>query len=190
MPDSAFQRGKVPMTKEEVRMVTIAKGRIGRSAIVYDIGSGTGSLTVEAAMLARQGVVYALEKHPPAVELTAANILRFGIDNVKLIQTEAPEGLQELPPANTILIGGSGGNLLPILSACTKKLLPGGRLVINAITLETLWTGLHFLEENPFSEVEAIALNVARLNQVGPSHMWEGLNPIYIVSASKAETKD
>lgn len=187
IPDNLFLRGKVPMTKEEIRTVTLAKGRIGLKSVVYDIGSGTGSLTVEAALLAREGQVFALEREEEGVKLTKTNVQRFGLENVQVIQAEAPQGMAELPPARCIFIGGSGGKLEEILQVCQEKLAPGGRLVLNAITLETLWQAVQFMEANGFAEVETVSLTVARLNKVGRSHMWNGLNPVYIICGTKPE---
>ncbi|MFZ3171445.1 MAG: precorrin-6Y C5,15-methyltransferase (decarboxylating) subunit CbiT [Carboxydocellales bacterium] len=187
IPDNIFLRGKVPMTKQEIRTVTLAKGRVGLNSVVYDIGSGTGSLTVEAAFLARDGQVYALERLAEGIKLTLANIQQFDLKNAQVIEAEAPAGMAELPLADCIFIGGSGGKLEEILQVCWTKLTPGGRLVLNAITLETLWQAVQFLEHNGFAEVETVSITVARLNKVGSMHMWEGLNPIYIISGSKPE---
>lgn len=183
--DNLFLRGKVPMTKEEIRIVTLAKGRIGPKSVVYDIGSGTGSLTVESALMASEGQVFAIEREEEGVKLTKANVQHFGLENVQVIQAEAPQGMEKLPPAGCIFIGGSGGKLEEILTVCQEKLAPGGRLVLNAITLETLWQAVQFMETNGFGEVETVALTVARLNKAGRSHMWNGLNPVYIICGTK-----
>ncbi len=140
-------------------------------------------------MLASQGRVFALEKSLEAISLTKANVEHFALENVQVLQTEAPTGLTALPVADIIMIGGSGGNLSQILTVCLEQLAPGGRIVLNAITIETLSTALHFLENNDFQEVDAVAITVARLNKVGQSHMWQGLNPVYIISATKQKFK-
>lgn len=173
------------MTKEEIRTVTLSKGRIFPDAVIYDIGSGTGSLSIEAAHLAPKGQVYAIDFDEEAVELTKLNVDKFGLTNVQVSQGKAPQGVENWPAANTVFIGGSGGNLEEIVDLCRDKLLPGGTMVINAITLETLWLAVQYLENKGFLEVGAVSLNVSRLQKVGRSHMWQGLNPIYIISGSK-----
>lgn len=185
IPDEEFARGQVPMTKEEIRTVTLSKGRIFPDAVIYDIGSGTGSLSIEAAHLAPKGQVYAIDFDEEAVELTKLNVDKFGLTNVQVSQGKAPQGVENWPAANTVFIGGSGGNLEEIVDLCRDKLLPGGTMVINAITLETLWLAVQYLENKGFLEVGAVSLNVSRLQKVGRSHMWQGLNPIYIISGSK-----
>ena len=111
IPDTEFLRGKVPMTKEEVRVVTLAKGKIFPEAIIYDIGAGTGSLSIEASFLAKDGQVWALERNPEAIELIKKNKEKFQVNNLEILAKEAPEGLRELPSADVIFIGGSGGHL-------------------------------------------------------------------------------
>lgn len=184
IPDSMFVRGEVPMTKEEIRAMTISKARLNEGDIVYDIGAGTGSITVEAALMARRGHVYAVERLAAGVELVRENAARFRAGNVTVIHGEAPEALQDLPPADRIIIGGSGGNLPEIIEACQTKLKAQGRLVINAVTLETLNTAISLLEARGY-DPEAVSITVSRLEKVGQSHMFKGLNPVYIISAQK-----
>jgi cobalt-precorrin-6B (C15)-methyltransferase len=181
IPDEFFIRGQVPMTKEEIRTVTLAKGKLFPEAIVYDLGSGTGSIAIEAALLAPKGRVYAYERKPEAVSLIEQNRDRFGVTNLEILCKEAPLGLEELPKANTVFIGGSGGRLQEILTKSLAQLQPKGRVVINAITLETLLTGLAFAREENL-KVEAVTLSVSRLEEIGKSHWWKALNPISIIT--------
>lgn len=181
IPDECFIRGQVPMTKEEIRTVALAKGKLFPEAIVYDLGSGTGSMAVEAALLVPHGKVYAYEKNPEAVELVRKNRERFGVRNLEVIPKEAPEGLEDLPPAHTIFIGGSGGRLEEILIKSLTRLHPGGRIVIDAITLETLTTSLDFARRHGLT-AEAVTLSVSRLEDIGRYHWWKVLNPINIIT--------
>lgn len=179
--DECFIRGKVPMTKEEIRTVALAKGKLFPEAIVYDLGSGTGSIAIEAALLVPNGKVYAYEKNPEAVELIKKNKELFGVRNLEVIPREAPDGMEELPPAHTIFIGGSGGRLEEILTKSLTKLHPWGRIIIDAITVETLTTSLGFAKQHGL-KVEAVTLSVSRLEEIGRYHWWKALNPINIIT--------
>ncbi|WP_258360466.1 precorrin-6Y C5,15-methyltransferase (decarboxylating) subunit CbiT [Moorella sulfitireducens (nom. illeg.)] len=180
IPDHYFSRGQVPMTKEEIRVLTLAKARLGSGMIVYDIGSGTGSLAVEAARLVAPGEVLAVEVNPEACALVRENARRFGLKNVRVITGMAPAALEGLPPPDRAFIGGSGGHLEGILAACHQTLRPGGIIVLNAITVETLGTALAWGYRRGY-QVEALAVNLARLEPAGRYHIWRALNPVYIV---------
>jgi len=185
IPDSYFLRSKVPMTKEEVRAVTIAKARLERNSIVYDVGAGTGSISLEAALLAPLGHVVAIEKNEQAVDLIEQNKKHFAVSNLQVKQGDAALILEELPVAHRIIIGGSGGKMERILQLAWDKLLPGGRLVINCIALETMSQSLELLEKTGFSEIEVSQITVARGEKVAGLHLMKGLNPIYIIAAEK-----
>ena len=184
--DEAFIRKNVPMTKQEIRILSLAKARIKPDAIVYDIGAGTGSLSVEAARLAPQGTVYALERNPEGVALIRANAANFMVSNVVVKEVEAPAGIDTLPAADTVLIGGSGSRLTEILDAVTPKLKPEGRIVLNFITVQTLMQAIDYMREHAaIYEYEAIQVQVSRLQQLGPYDMAKAENPIYIVTCWK-----
>lgn len=184
IPDDRFCRGSLPMTKEEVRVVTLAKARLKPDSIIYDIGAGTGSLTVEAALQAPGGRVYALEREEEGIELIKLNCSRFGAANVEVIQAEAPAGMEGLPKSQAILVGGSGGKLAEIIAASSSSLVSGGRIVINAVTLETLGRAQQALGENGFEELDIVSLAVTRWPRVGRSFMAKALNPVFIISAA------
>ncbi|MCG9967329.1 precorrin-6Y C5,15-methyltransferase (decarboxylating) subunit CbiT [Pelotomaculum terephthalicicum JT] len=182
IPDAMFRREEgIPLTKEEIRILTMAKARLKPGQTVYDIGSGTGSLTVEAARLVSPGQVYAIEKEPAAAALTKANAHRFALNNVELAAGAAPAVLAGLPEADRVLVGGSCGRLTAILEECLHKLKPEGRIVINAITWETLLGGMDFARAHGL-EPEVISINVARLTAAGHSQLWKSLNAIYIIT--------
>lgn len=184
--DDAFIRNNVPMTKQEIRILSLVKARIKPDAVIYDIGAGTGSLSVEAARLAPQGTVYALERNAEGVGLIRANAANFAVPNVKVIETEAPAGIERLPDADTVLIGGSGSKLEGILDAVTPKLKPDGRIVLNCITVQTLMQCIDYMRGHSDSYVyEAIQVQVTRLQQLGPYDMAKAANPIYIVTCWK-----
>ncbi len=186
LPDAAFVRGKVPMTKQEIRILTLVKAQIGPRDIVYDIGAGTGSLSIEAARLAPEGHVYAVERKEEAIRLIEANGERFGLENLSVIEAEAPAGLENLPLADAVLIGGSGGHLAAILDCVAEKLREGGRLVLNCITVQTLAAALDYLHAHEaVYRYEAIQVQVSRLRRVGPYDMADAQNPVYIITCTK-----
>ncbi|WP_338825565.1 Cobalt-precorrin-6B C(15)-methyltransferase (decarboxylating) [Moorella humiferrea] len=180
IPDNCFSRSRVPMTKEEIRVLTLAKARLGPGMTVYDIGSGTGSVAVEAARLVAPAEVLAVDGNPEACALVRENAHRFGLKNVRVITGMAPAALKGLPPPDRVFIGGSGGHLEDILADCHQVLRPGGIIVVNAITVETLGTVLSWGCSRGY-QVEALAVNLARLEMVGRYHIWRPLNPVYIV---------
>ncbi len=183
--DEKFLRGKVPMTKREIRILTLANAEIGEEDLVVDIGAGTGSLSIEAALIARRGYVYAIEKNPEAVRLVAQNAEKFAVTNLAIINSEAPKGLQKIPQINVAIIGGSGGNLTEILKAVDAKLKADGRIVMNFITIQSLAICLEWLKNHPTYKYDAIQVQINRLQSLGCYEMAKALNPVHIVTAKK-----
>ena len=184
--DEAFIRGKVPMTKQEIRVLTMAKARISPTDIVWDVGAGTGSMSVEAALLATQGHVYAVERNPEGVSLIEKNKEKFGVENLTVVEGEAPDALKDLPDCHVAIVGGSGSHLSAILDEISARMKAGGRIVINCITIQTLAEALDYLRahEMDFS-YEAIQVQINRLQAVGAYDMAKAINPITIVTAEK-----
>ena len=183
--DNEFTRGEIPMTKQEVRILVLAKAKIRPTDVIIDIGAGTGSLSIEAALQAPQGQVYAIERHEEGIELIRANGIKFGTTNLEAIPGSAPEALHGLPMSDVILIGGSGGHLAEILKQSDQLLKSKGRLVITAITIETLYEALHIMQENPEFTVEAFSAQISRIKHIKTSNMLQALNPIYIITCTK-----
>ena len=186
LEDELFLRGKAPMTKSEVRSVSVAKLRLTRDAVVYDVGAGTGSVTIEMALQASQGTVYAVEKKAEAADLIEENKRRFGTPNIQVVRGLAPGALQELPAPTHVFIGGSSGNLKEILEVILRK-NPKARIVMNAITLETVGEMNDCLKELPLKNREIVQLTVARAKALGGYQMMMGQNPVYIVSCTGGE---
>lgn len=184
IPDDWFIRDQVPMTKEEVRTVTIAKARLMEDSIIYDIGSGTGSIAVEAALLASTGTVHAIERNSVGVELIKKNADLFGVKNIRIVPGVAPDVLKGLPAPDRVIIGGSGGNLESIITWIDGVLKPDGRIIINAIVLETLATALKCLSEKGYSS-EVTQVLVGRAKEVNDLHMMQAENPVYIIAAER-----
>ena len=190
IPDADFIRGDIPMTKQEIRILALAKAQLSREDIVIDIGAGTGSLSIEAALQVTGGRVFAIEREAEGITIIKANATKFGINNLGLVFGAAPEALEGLPAADVIFVGGSGGFLPEILSCGDTLLKSGGRLIITAITVETLHNALHIMRAKPEYTVEASGVQVTRIRQVGESSMMQALNPVYVIACTKGGSQD
>lgn len=184
--DEEFIRGRAPMTKEEVRTVSLSKLGLCEDSICYDVGAGTGSVSVEMALRAHQGEVYAIEKKEEAAELIKENKRKFAADNLTIIPGCAPEAMEDLPAPTHAFIGGSSGNLKEIVALLLQK-NENVRIVINCITLETVTEALAVIREYGFAESEIVQLCAARSKALGRYHMMMGENPIYIITCQKGK---
>lgn len=182
LTDEFFRRGKVPMTKEEVRQVSICKLKLPKDAVLYDVGSGTGTIAVESARLSNDMRVYAIERNDEAAALTAANVSRAGLENVIVVNDSAPEAFAELEAPTHVFIGGSGGRLEDIVRSIMTKKQGKVRFVINAVTLETLSGITELLSRLKHEEEEIISLQVNRAETMGRYHLMKSENMIHIVS--------
>ena len=181
LPDGAFLRGDVPMTKEEVRWVSVSKLAVQPRDTVWDVGAGTGAVTLELARRASDGLVYAVERSADAVKLLGENRRRLGGDNVRIIEGAAPAALEALPAPDCVFVGGSGGAVRRILQAAKRK-NPAVRVAVNAIALETLHAAQDALAGLGFEEIEVVQLAAARGRAVGPYTMMTANNPVFILS--------
>lgn len=189
VPDEEFaQSDAVPgPTKEEIRVITICKARLNEGDIVWDVGCGTGGLTVEAALqVGAKGRVYAIDEDPAAVQLTLTNVEKFGVKGtVNVAVGKAPGALMPLPTPDVVLVGGGGTALRTILQIATAKLKPTGRIVINAILLETATVAIAELRGLGLRDVDVTHISVAKGKQISSGTMMMARNPITIVSATK-----
>lgn len=181
--DEEFLRGKAPMTKEEVRTVSLSKLRLAEDSICYDVGAGTGSVSIEMALRAWNGQVYAIEKKEDALGLLKENKQKFAADNLEIIPGTAPEAMGELPVPTHAFIGGSSGNMNEIVKLLLEK-NPKVRIVINCITLETVTEAMNAIRDFDLTDVDIVQLGAARSKSIGRYHMMMGENPIYIISCS------
>ena len=179
--DEEFSRGKAPMTKSEIRSLSVAKLQLPKDAVVYDVGAGTGSVTIELALAAVDGCVYAIERNQEACDLIEENKRKFGTPNIQVVHGLAPEAMEELPAPTHAFIGGSAGNLKEIITCLLGK-NPLIRLVINTVTLETMAEVSECLKALNLIEEETICVNVSRAKKLGAYHLMMGQNPIYIVT--------
>lgn len=183
--DEAFLRDEVPMTKQEVRAAVIGKLKVQEQGIYWDIGAGTGSVAVELALQARQGQVYAVECNPIAYRLIQANRQKFGAYNLHLVEGKAPDCLANLPIPDGVFIGGTKGQLTPILDVILEK-NPHAHICMTAIVLETLASAMKDLTDRGF-EPQVSQISVSRSKQVGTYHMMIGQNPVFLITVHKGE---
>jgi len=182
LPDSYFSRiSGIPMTKSETRAVVLSKLRLRPTDICWDVGAGTGSVTVEMALSAYSGHVYAVERREDAVDLIGQNCSRFHLGNVTAIRGDAPDALMTLPPPDAVFIGGSGGEVDSIITVVLQK-NPMARIVVTAVTLETASSAQDALAKAGL-EPDILQLNVSVGKKVGGSHLMEARNPITILFA-------
>ena len=186
MEDEAFLRAKVPMTKSEVRSISLSKLRLAKDSVVYDVGAGTGSISIEAALQAEDGYVYAIEKKEEAVTLMRENQKKFAVDNLEIVEGLAPEALESLPAPTHVFVGGSSGNMKTILELVLKK-NPSVRIVINCIALETVAESLDCVKTLPVKEVDIAAVSIGKSKEIGKYHMMMGQNPVYVISCTGGE---
>lgn len=189
IPDEEFLRSKVPMTKREVRNVSIGKLNLTSDAIVYDIGAGSGSVSVEMALQASDIKVYAIEKNPDALGLLEKNKRKFAADNMEIIAGVAPEVLEELPAPTHVFLGGSGGNMEEIFECIFQK-NPACRVVINTIALNSLTRLMDILAQNKSYGFEIVQMQNSVAKNVGDYQLMMGQNPIYIVTVVKEEERE
>lgn len=184
MVDELFLRGQVPMTKSEIRSISLSKLQLRAGDVVYDIGAGTGSVSVEMALQAYEGRVFAVECNKEALELIRQNAERFSAWNVKAVEGKAPEALAELPAPDRAFIGGSKGNLPEIMALLVQK-NPRIRVVVNAITLETLAEAVSQFQKLGFEDIDIVQIFAAHGKAAGNYHMMQGQNPVFIISGEK-----
>jgi len=189
IPDELFERSdKVPgPTKEEIRVLTISKARLYEGSYVIDVGCGTGSLTIEAALqVAQKGKVFAIDEDEEPIKLTKENVAKFGIQSiVQVIHGKAPEVMADLPKVDSVIIGGSS-SLREVIRASYDKLKQDGRIVVNTVLLETSYTALDEIKKLNFKDIDVIQVFVAKGREIGTGMMMLARNPVTIISATKA----
>lgn len=187
IPDELFERVEdVPITKEEVRVIQISKARLSAGQTVYDVGCGSGSISIEAAnQVGSSGKVFSIDIDQNAVELTKKNLDKFQISNVSVILGNAMQKIDELPVADAIFIGGTGGETADIIKLCESKLKQGGRIVVGTILVETLYSVLNTIEKLKFSSVDIIQVTISKSKKTSTGTMFLARNPVTIISATK-----
>jgi len=186
IPEDRFQHRGGMITKAEVRVVSLAKLGLGAASIVWDVGAGSGSVSVEAALVVHQGRVYAVERDPEQLGYLRRNLVGFAIENVEVVEGAAPAALEGLPEPDAVFVGGSGGQLAAILDIACLRLRSGGRIVVNAATLETVGTATATLRQLGF-ESQVTLMQVSRGKMVGSLTRFEAFDPVFVVAGSRRE---
>ena len=184
IPDNEFVSIKKLITKEEIRVVTLAKLKLRHDMCFWDIGAGSGSICIEADPLLPNGRIFAIERNEECRRFIKENLQKFNTRNVVLIEGDAPDCLNELPDPDRVFIGGSGGRLWDILETVDQRLARDGRIVLNAITLDTLTAANEYFG-NAGYQVEVVTVNIARTRPHSNYKMFEAYNPVYILTAVK-----
>lgn len=189
IPDEEFhqrrpQKGLI--TKLEVRMASLGKLGLREASVVWDVGAGSGSVAIEAAMIARRGHVYAIERDDEGIDLIQKNQAKFGTRNLSVLHGEAPAVLEGLSTPDAVFIGGSGGRLSDILDVVARELRPEGRVVINAASLETAGAALIGLRERGF-DAEVTLVQVSRGKELAGMTRFEALNPVFMVAGVRIQ---
>jgi precorrin-6Y C5,15-methyltransferase (decarboxylating) len=172
------------ITKREARLVSLALLQLRPSSVVWDVGAGSGSVAIEAALLASRGEVFAVEVDAEGVEICRENVRAHAVDNVRVVAGRAPEALADLPDPDAVFVGGSKGSMAEIIDVALARLRDGGRLVVNAITLENVGETYRCLRERG-KEPEVILLNVSRAEPLARYMRYEAQNPIHIFAVNK-----
>ncbi|KEJ00352.1 SAM-dependent methlyltransferase [Clostridium botulinum A2B7 92] len=181
--DEEFIRGNCPMTKEDIRILSISKMNLEENSKVLDVGAGTGSVSIQAAKICKKGRVFAIEKDEEALDIIKKNKDKFNCENVKIIEGEALELGETIKDSfNSIFIGGSGGNLEEIINRYGDKLLDQGTMVLNFITINNLNMALETLKKLNY-KTECIQVSISKAR--GKSNMLIANNPIFIITAIK-----
>lgn len=182
--DDEFASFKKLFTRQEVRAVTLAKLKLQNDLVMWDIGAGSGSVSIEASNLIPNGKLFALEKNSQYVTFLKQNLDKFCARNVKLVEANAPDGLDDLPDPDRVFIGGAGGNLEEIIEQIDRRIKADGLIVINAVTLDTLTKSIEALEYHGY-QVEVVCINVSRTRPLTEFKLFEAHDPVYVITAWK-----
>ncbi len=182
MKDEEFIRGNVPMTKEEIRSIVLSKLNLNPNDTFIDIGSGSGSVTIEVAKTLTKGKVFAIEQNEEAIGLIHKNINKHKLLNIEVIHSKAPQGMEMVTHANKFFIGGSGGNLDQILNLIVQKAKSNSIIVVTAIIVDTMINAYHFFKENNI-DFELIQVAVNKVDPEKKVAMLFAQNPIFILTA-------
>ena len=189
MKNDEFIRGKVPITKEEVRAISLNKLNLKDAKTFIDVGAGTGSISIEAALTYDDLKVVAIERNDVAIDLINQNVEKFNLSNVEVMKAYAPIDLDI--KADGIFLGGTGNNLEEIIKWSKDLLVPGGRLVANFILIDNFYDTLDLLKKYNFVNLDVSQLSINKVEKLGGRDYFKPHNPIYIISCEKgAENKN
>nr|WP_295609862.1 decarboxylating cobalt-precorrin-6B (C(15))-methyltransferase [uncultured Terrisporobacter sp.] len=188
MKNNEFIRGKVPITKEEVRAISLNKLNLKNAKTFIDVGAGTGSVSIEAALTYDNLKVIAIERNDVAIDLINQNVNKFNLSNIEVIKDYAPIDLDV--KADGIFLGGTGNNLEEIIKWSKDLLIPGGRLVANFILIDNFYDTLDLLKKYNFVNLDVSQLSINKLEKLGSRDYFKPHNPIFIISCEKGAEKE
>ena len=190
LPDDAFEQrrpNKGQITKREVRAVSLYSMGLRPDSVVWDIGAGTGSVSVEADLIANRGQVFSIERDTDSLPLLEANVAQWGAENIHIVAGEAPGALEDLPSPDSVFVGGSGGNLPQILEYSVSRLNPDGTIVVNLAVLERTNSAFHRLKSLGLT-AEMVMVHAARGKEMPDDTMrLESLNPVFILTGKRKD---
>ena len=186
MPDDWFVHEKGLITKAEVRTITLSRLRLFDRAIFWDLGAGSGSVSIEAGQSISRGSIFAVEQHATRIAHIRENITRFGIGNIKVIEARLPDGLGDLPDPDRVFIGGGGENLAQIIRVAADRLIESGIIVVNTVLIDNLTAARKVLDDLGF-DVDMVQIQVSRGKSMPYSQRFEAANPVWIITGSKPQ---
>lgn len=184
MPDDQFDHQNGLITKAEVRVLALSRLQLRPHDTLWDLGAGSGSLAIEAAVFIRSGLIFAVEQNPERIQQIRRNAARFGVSNLSAVQAVLPEGLEPLPDPDRIFIGGGGRNLAAIIRQAASRLKPGGRMVVNTVLLDTIQSAVAAMQQLGW-EADLVQAQISRSQRMPWSLRMTAHNPVWIVSGAK-----
>jgi precorrin-6B C5,15-methyltransferase / cobalt-precorrin-6B C5,C15-methyltransferase len=183
-PEHWYEHERGLITKSEVRAITLSKLRLLPDHIFWDLGAGSGSVAIEAAVFVTQGQIIAVEQNSARVAQIQNNVKKFGVEHIKILEAELPEGIQDLPAPNRVFVGGGGKNLSHILEAVSQRLLPKGRVVVNTVVMETMVSAMAILGKLGFAtDVVQVQISLGEIMSSGTR--FAAKNPVWIISGER-----
>ena len=188
IPDHLFEQlPGIPMSKRETRLLLLAHLQLRANSVLWDIGAGTGTVAVEAALLSPQGKVIAIERDEDVANLIRTNCDRFGVNNITVIEGSAPDCLDNLPERPDCIFVEGGRSLNEILQAAWHHLEPGGRIVVTAGNLESLYTASESFADLQVRNIDVVQSATNRLENRGVSQVFVAVDPVFVLSGTKVE---
>ena len=184
MPDHRFAHEKGMITKAEVRAVSLSRLRLFDRAIFWDLGAGSGSVSIEAGQLVTRGEIYTVEQKAERIRHIHTNRLRFGIGNMQVIHARLPDGIADLPDPDRVFIGGGGKTLADLIRMAANRLKPAGIIVINTVLIDNLAAATHILEDLDF-DMDMVQIQVSRATAMPFSHRLQAANPVWIITGRR-----
>ncbi|MCP5048927.1 MAG: precorrin-6Y C5,15-methyltransferase (decarboxylating) subunit CbiT [bacterium] len=184
MPDNYYHHEQGLITKSEIRAITLSKLRLSRDHILWDLGAGSGSVSIEASLLVSGGKIFALEKKPQRIEQIEINKNRFGATNIEIVQAMLPDGLERLPRPDRIFIGGGGRNLENIIQAAIPYLKREGLVVVNTVLVQNIYTAMETLKALDF-KTTCVQVQISRSRDMPWGERLEAQNPVWIISGMR-----